>query len=111
MMEKFLKMLEEKGIKDKLLTAFQTNPDISLADIIEYEMAQDENLEDCFLEEAHTEAMNTVIGAILVEDLKQYFMNEDHLDKLKDDLQEAGQKIADAFNSVLTGLFEDKNTK
>lgn len=110
-MEKFLKMLEEKGVKDKLLTAFQTNPDISLADIIEYELMQDENLEDCFLEEAHTEAMNTVIGAILAEDLKQYFMNEDHLDKLKDDLQEAGQKIADAFNSVLTGLFEDKNTK
>lgn len=107
-MEKFLKMLEEKGIKDKLLTAFQNNPDINLSDIVEYEMMQDENLEDCFLEEAHTEAMNTVIGAILAEDLKQYFMNEDQLDKLKEDVLEAGQKIADAFNSILTGLFEDR---
>lgn len=110
-MEKFLKMLEEKGIKDKLLTAFQTNPEISLADIIEYELMQDENLEDRFLEEAHTEAMNTVIGAILAGDLKQYFMDEEAMDKLKDDLLKAGQKIADTFNSVLTGLFEDKNSK
>lgn len=107
MMKKFLKMLEEKGVKDKLLTAFQNDPEISLADIIEYELMQDEDLEDCFLQEAHEEAISTVIGAILAEDLKQFFMKPEQFEKMKKDLAEAGQKMVDAFNSVLTGLFED----
>ena len=80
-MERFLKLLDEKGIKDKVLTAFQNNPDINIGDLIEYELLQDEDLEDCFLEEAHTEAINTVVSAILAEDMKQFFQNSKELKK------------------------------
>ena len=108
MMEKFLKMIDEQGILDKIKTAMKQNPYMNIAEIIEYEMMQNDNLEDCFLEEAHTEAMSTVVGAILAEDLKQYFMNPEKLESMKKDLAEAGQKIVDAFNSILTGLFEEE---
>lgn len=106
-MDKFLKMLDEKGIKDKVLTAFKNDPDISIGDILEYEMMQDEELEDCFLQEAHETAMNTIIGAIIAEDLKDYFMNPEKLDEMKNAVREASQKLLEAFSSALNGLFEE----
>ena len=102
-MERFLKLLDEKGIKDKVLTAFQNNPDINIGDLIEYELLQDEDLEDCFLEEAHTEAINTVVSAILAEDMKQFFQNSK---ELKKKILEASDKMVEALNMVFGSYFE-----
>lgn len=50
-MDHFVELLEESGIKDKLFDLLEKNPETDIASILEYEISQDENLEDAFLSE------------------------------------------------------------
>lgn len=55
-----MKLLEESGIKENVMKVLEKNPDADIAEILEYEISKDENLEDVFLEEAHKCAVNAV---------------------------------------------------
>ena len=108
MMEHFIELLAESGIKDKLFEVLERNPEANLADIIEYEIMQDENLEDAFLMEAHELAMNMVCGQIMQEHLQQFFLNPEKVEELKDAVKDAVGTLVDAFSSALNGLFANK---
>lgn len=82
-----MKLLEESGIKENIMKVLEKNPDADIAEILEYEISKDENLEDVFLEEAHKCAVNALGEA----------------------LAKAGEQIIDAFSSAFSGLFDDKN--
>ena len=43
-MYKFIKALEEKGIKENIMKVLEKNPDSDIAEILEYEISKDENL-------------------------------------------------------------------
>ena len=55
-----MKQLEESGIKDSLMKALEKNPCADIAEILEYEISKNENLEDAFLSDAHELAMDCV---------------------------------------------------
>lgn len=64
-MNKFLKALQDAGIEEAILKHIAQKPAITageIADLIDYELGKDENLEDAFLQDAHTLAINTVVG-------------------------------------------------
>lgn len=108
-MDKFIKTLEEKGIKDNIMKVLEKNPDADIAEIIEYEISKDENLEDVFLEEAHKCAMNVVCGEIFNVFITEKIFNPEKVNALGEALADASEKIIDAFSSAFSGLFDDKN--
>ena len=66
-MKKLMQMLNEKGIPDKIRKVVEEHRDLSLTDILEYEISQDENLEDEFLSVAHSMLLDAIIFEILGE--------------------------------------------
>lgn len=108
-MNKFIKALEEKGIKDSIMKVLEKNPDADIAEILEYEISKDENLEDAFLEEAHECAVNAVCGEIFNEFITEKIFNPEKVNALGEALAKASEQIIDAFISAVSGLFDDKN--
>lgn len=64
-MDKSLKMLEEKGVRDRIEAVLKRSPDVDIATILEYEISRDEELEDIFLEEAHENAIEILCHTIV----------------------------------------------
>ena len=62
-MDNFMKQLEESGIKDSLMKALAKNPCADIAEILEYEISKNENLEDAFLSDALAQAVEKIIDA------------------------------------------------
>lgn len=108
-MDKFIKALEEKGIKENIMKVLEKNPDADIAEILEYEISKDENLEDVFLEEAHKCAVNAVCGEIFNEFIIEKIFNPEKVNALGEALAKASEQIIDAFSSAFSGLFDDKN--
>ena len=99
-MDNFLEKVAESGIKDKLFDLLEKNPETDIASILEYEISQDENLEDAFLSEAHELAMDCVCSDIMQEYLTKKVLNPERLEELGEALRQAVEHIIDAFESV-----------
>ena len=59
-MNRFLKALQDAGVEEAILKHVSQKPAITageIADLIDYEIGKDENLED-----AHSLGLNTVVG-------------------------------------------------
>ena len=108
-MDKFIKALEEKGIKENIMKVLEKNPDADIAEILEYEISKDENLEDVFLDEAHKCAVNAGCGEIFNEFITEKIFNPEKVNALGEALAKASEQIIDAFSSAFSGLFDDKN--
>ena len=108
-MERFMKLLEESGIKENVMKVLEKNPDADIAEILEYEISKDENLEDVFLEEAHKCAVNAVCGEIFNEFITEKIFNPEKVNALGEALAKSSEQIIDAFSSAFSGLFDDKN--
>lgn len=108
-MERFMKLLEESGIKENVMKVLEKNPDADIAEILEYEISKDENLEDVFLEEAHKCAVNAVCGEIFNEFITEKIFNPEKVNALGEAFAKASEQIIDAFSSAFSGLFDDKN--
>jgi hypothetical protein len=111
-MDKFIKVLEEKGIKENIMKVLEKNPDADIAEIIEYEISKDEDLEDAFLSEAQELAIHTVCSGIFNEFLtKKVFFDPEKLSEIADEfgnaIGQASEKIIEAFSQAFSGLFED----
>ena len=64
-MNKFLKALQDAGVEEAILKHVSQKPAITageIADLIDYEIGKDENLEDAFFQDAHSLGLNTVVG-------------------------------------------------
>ncbi len=64
-MNKFLKALQDAGVEEAILKHVSQKPAITageIADLIDYEIGKNENLEDSFLQDAHNLGLNTVVG-------------------------------------------------
>ena len=92
-MKKLMQMLNERGIPDKIRKVVEEHRDLSLTDILEYEISQDENLEDEFLSVAHSMLLDAIIFEILGEHrscmVKEIEMTEEDL---KDFLQHINER-------------------
>lgn len=92
-MDKFIKALEEKGIKENIMKVLEKNPDADIAEILEYEISKDENLEDVFLEEAHKCAVNAVCGEIFNEFITEKIFNPEKVNALVKHLQKQVNRL------------------
>lgn len=99
-MEHFVELLEENGIKDKLFDLLEKNPETDIASILEYEISQDENLEDAFLSEAHELAMDCVCSGMMQEFLTKKILNPEKMEALGEALGQVVENIIDGFASV-----------
>lgn len=107
-MNNFMKQLEESGIKDSLMKALEKNPCADIAEILEYEISKDENLEDAFLSDAHELAMDCVCSDIMQEFLTKKILNPEKVEELGEALGQVVEKIIDAFGSVFNAQKNDK---
>ena len=107
-MDNFMKQLEESGIKDSLMKALEKNPCADIAEILEYEISKDENLEDAFVSNAHELAMDCVCSDIMQEFLTKNILNLEKIEEIGEGLDQAAEKIIDAFGSVFNA---QKNKK
>lgn len=68
MMYEFMKVLKEAGIEESILKHVMQNQTVTggdIANLIEYEISKNEDLEDIFLQEAHSDAMHKVVTTYL----------------------------------------------
>jgi hypothetical protein len=103
-MDKFIKALEEKGIKESILKVLEKNPDADIAEIIEYEISKDENLEDAFLSEAHEVATHIVCSEIFNEFITKKVFDPEKVNAFGEALAQASEKIIDAISQAFSGL-------
>lgn len=104
MMEHFVELLEESGIKDKLFDLLEKSPEADIASILEYEISKDENLEDAFLSDAHELAMDCVCSDIMQEFLTKKILNPERMKALGQIVED----IVDGFASVFNAQKHDK---
>lgn len=107
-MDAFMKMLEENGIKENVMKVLERNPDADIAEILEYEISKDENLEDAFLSDAHELAINCVYSDIMQEFLTKKILNPEKMKALGEELGQVVNSIIEGFSSVLNAQKFDK---
>lgn len=106
-MERFLKELEKSGIKESVMKVLEKNPDADIAEILEYEISNDENLKDAFLSDAHELAMDYVCSDIMHEFLTKKILNPE----VTGEIGRLLGQIADAFASIFNAQKQDKDKK
>lgn len=114
-MKKFIKALEDRGvIKNLVDTAFTSERVLgcpirkeAVEVILEFEMMQNENLEDIFLQEAHELAMNLVFEHVQKQVAETKGKKSAQDDELLEDTITRLAKIKKTLDDIVNYIMDD----